>query len=186
MRPKPLAFDAQKGTLLLPIGREAVRKQLEALRPEADLRGMQEKREFHITVLGFAAGRFLSEQLATLPQEARRTALLAIEQLAQSIDWEFTLTGAKAYAIRKAYGRGDRSETRRSIILMVDMAGIQEFYRRLNTAIPQPITAPPPHVTLFTVSSDPLKGGPGIGVDSMDDFKDLHPEELHTHEAFMR
>lgn len=178
MKPTELHFDIEKGTLILSLDKDAFSSVLRELAPVASEQGMEEKPELHVTVLGFGAGRNLLEQIGALSRESAAQALEAVRNLAETIDWSFFLDSGKTFMVSKEYKRRSGRELRRSIVLLVDMPGMNEFHARLNTALPEPLEVALPHVTLFSTSTNPDFIHEGIGIGSAASFKALNPQEI--------
>ena|ERR1043166_1821557 len=180
MRPESIVFDSQKFTLLLGLKRDDLTSSFLSYAPRAHERGLQEKAEFHCTATGFqTAKKILELYTRTAAQNPSLVTDVgnAIEQLARGIDWSFTL-GNDAYYLEKEYVNRRGKETRRSIIQMLEMPGMAEFYKYLNDALKQRFDVPPPHVTLYTGSTNPEMSGAGIGIDSLKTLQSLNPIKL--------
>lgn len=178
MTPKDPRFDVMKGTLLLPLQHTDLVPRLEMFRAEAELRNLTAKNEFHITVIGYRAGSILAALMRQLKEPEYARAKDAFLKLALETDWSFSFENQAAYAVEKEYNNRSAKEVRHSILQLVHMPGIEEFYRRLNSAIPTPLQLPFPHVTLYTSSTNPETQSAGIGIDSETELATLHPQRL--------
>jgi len=109
------------------------------------------KDEFHVTLIGTQAGLILLDKI-----KYNNAINKILESTFESIDWSFKQTGSLNILSRKK-GR----TVQKSIIMLLEMPGVAEFYRQLTTSgLFGPETpVPPAHVTLFTHNC-PL----GIGV----------------------
>lgn len=165
---------------------------LDSKKAVAEERGLGAKSEFHITIIGSRTGEKIKGHLAELGEAKRQGRWEQIVAFGKQIDWEVELI-EEYYYIEKVYeieveageevsqteGVEIKRETRRSIIQMAKIRGINEFYSSLNNLLgtnfePQS----PAHVTLFTTSTNPEKIERGIGVNTIKEFEAMKPESV--------
>jgi len=178
--PESKLFDTKNNTLLLHVKKDSF--DLSGIKEVAQEKGFDEKREFHITVLGFKNGGEIKKILKKLAPEEQQAKLSEIQALVDSTDWSFMPEEGR-YHISKEYKTLDPnnkgaeiSETRESYIQKVQMQAIQDFYKKLNGILGSSLEPPPPHVTLYTNGTDKEKAKQGIGINSEADFAQLSPE----------
>ena len=120
----------------------------------------QPKDELHVTVIGSRAGR-------KLVQSCRRNKALmqTIVEIFEGVDWVYQKTGPVHFLSRTVDGR-----VQKSIILLIDMPGMSDFYQQLRSAsvIGPDTPTPPPHITLYTFNV-PL----GIAVPSYNKLEEI-------------
>ena len=120
------------------------------------------KQEAHITIIGSTLGNRLSQQF-----DLDHAIEQKVRQAFEDIDWCYEKTSDLRHLLRQQINDGDVEE---SIIMLVRMNGMTEFYKRLMTLglIPADHPVPPAHVTLYTHNCDP-----GIGVHSDAELTEL-------------
>lgn len=166
-------FDETSLTLLLKISTPI--KSIKKLQSRARRWRFSAKEEFHLTVIGTKTARILKELSET-------DIAAKIEKVLAKIDWKYSLN-KEILKIRKSYYRTDaqgesQKETRESIIQMIDLTGLDQFYKKMNSTFKTKIDLPVPHITLFSKSTDKRKQLRGIGVYSKEDLLALRPEEI--------
>jgi hypothetical protein len=116
------------------------------------------KQEAHITVLGSTLGSQLLQQFVN-----NTFAEQQVRQAFESTDWCYTKTHDLRHLARKNPELTGADKTEESIIMRLEMGGMEEFYTRLKSLglINKDQPVPPPHVTLYTRNCDL-----GIGVHS--------------------
>lgn len=156
----------------------------EVVRTAAHERALQEKEEIHLTVIGSETGSQILSLLNALPSAERQQKIAALQALIESTDWSFELVDEYWY-VQKDYNDPDPRdptrtipETRKSIIQLVHLPGMQEFYEKLNALLGTSFQTPLPHITLFTASTRADKQQRGIGLYSKEEFEALNPERL--------
>ncbi len=171
--PVSIEADKTKFTLLLKAGANDVAHWIAAAQGAAQERGLTAKDEFHITVIGFKTGKALSELYAHRSPTEQARIVQALYDMAKAISWQAApLDGGLLYIEKEYSFRNNKKEKRSSIIQLLEMPGMQEFYTRLNAAIGTDFALPPPHITLFTGN------GTGIGIDSLADLQELKPQQI--------
>jgi hypothetical protein len=116
------------------------------------------KAEHHVTVIGTELGLTLQQAIAS---DHEVDSLLA--KSFATIDWSFEQTGPV-----HLLSRVKDSRLEKSVILLISMPGLADFYRHMITLglIPAETQIPPAHITLYT------KNCPnGIGVPSVQRLK---------------
>ena len=123
------------------------------------------KDEFHVTLIGTQLGLILLDKIK---QDAAVEILL--KKTFESIDWTYGQSGPVHMLSRKK-GRN----VQKSIIILIDMPGVTEFYQRVNILglIDSDTPAQPAHRTLYTYNCPP-----GIGVPSDVALKELTTKTL--------
>jgi hypothetical protein len=111
------------------------------------------KTELHITLIGTELGMILLDKIK---QDKSINQTLA--KTFEKIDWTFRQTGPL-----HLLARTKDATVEKSIIMLLDMHGVEEFYEQLKTLglIGAETPVPPAHVTLYTQNCPP-----GIGVSS--------------------
>jgi hypothetical protein len=180
LTPEKVTFDEGNYTLLLDL--DARNVDVGALTEWAAKRGLMPKDAFHITILGFKVAKELKRALKALPEAQRPDALLRIKTLVEQTDWRLSFRPERYY-VAKEYVNPDPKnkdaflrERRESLVQMVDMPGMEQFYRALNDLLSTTLEAPPAHVTLYTGGDDAVKSKMGIGINSQAEFQQLNPE----------
>lgn len=177
---KPNRLNEKTGTLLHPIAEQLI--EFENLPSYAEQHGFTRKPEFHFTVISNRSGKIVKERLGQLPDDERRQAVQRINEAAQKVDWSMK-SGELRRVIKDYVVTNDRDdeisrERRESIIQLLDIPGIAEFYATLNEVLGTAIEPPPAHITLYSTSSDPKNISRGIGIESQAEMDGLHPEPV--------
>lgn len=125
----------------------------------------QPKDELHITVIGTELGLMLQRKI-----KQGQVSDELLQQSFEAIDWAFKQTGPLHMLSRT---RG--SVNQKSIILLIEMPGIQTFYQQLKKlGMIDPATPlPPVHITLYTQNC-----ANGIGVANEETLKTLSIKTL--------
>lgn len=173
-----IVFDVDKFTMLLHI--EPPKASLQKMKQQSEKNKLQPKPEFHLTLIGFFAGRKMMESIKDLSKDEKRQVAETIATLAS----EFTFTYKEKeeyYLIKKQFTPKNRpKETRTSIIQLCEMTDIDNFYTVLNKMFGLSLPAPFPHMTLYTTSTNKKNADAGIGVNSEAEFKQMQPVQLST------
>lgn len=161
----------------IPVDRETL--DFEATRAFAWAHGLSEKEEFHLTVIGRRTGEEISELLKSLDPEEHDARLARFQELCISYHPEITW-GREYYFIKKDFTAPGHTvrDIRESVIELVEIGGLDEFYRELFEIIPIPFDTPFPHVTLYTASTRADKNLRGIGIYSEKEFREMDPERI--------
>jgi len=168
---KPPRLDLEKGTVILDLDARLV--DIERLKEKLEPEGFSPKSEFHFTVVGFKSGRRLVQALKMRPAAAEK-----VRALIEGTDWGLEST-PKIYRIAKDYNLKDsatgeaRVEQRESIVEVLGLSGLDEFYRSLSAVSGTELEPQFPHLTLFTKGNSA-----GIGVNSREEFDKMNPEEI--------
>ena len=128
-----------------------------------DEKPFKPKPETHITIFGTAICERLLHRMQLDPATEDR-----LIQAFEATDWSYTTTDDYRHLARTATDNGDRTEE--SIIVLLKMKGISDFYDNLKQQdlIDDETPLPPPHVTLYTYNCDT-----GIGVPSASELDRL-------------
>ena len=161
---KPI-FNPGNCTLLLEVDNSADFYPAE-LDLEATKNEFQKKDEIHITVLGFKNGQKVKEAIEKISDKETVTETLI--SMAEDTEWTFNLKSEKFYISKPG---------RESIIQLVELDGINNFFDRLNELLNLNLETPPPHITLYTKGDDE-KSYMGIGINSREEFEKLNPRPV--------
>ena len=128
------------------------------------------KRETHITILGSDLGSHLHQLFLSNSHIEQQ-----VRQAFESTDWSYTKTADLRHIVRENTELANMNVTEESIIMLVNMKGMAEFYAQLKTlgVISNDHPVPPPHVTLYTRNCDP-----GIGIHSDNELSELSREQI--------
>ena len=128
------------------------------------------KREAHITVLGSELGSRLHQLIISNSHIEQQ-----VRQAFESTDWSYTKTGNLRHIARENTELAGMNMTEESIIMLVEMEGMAEFYAQLKIlgVIDNDHPVPPPHVTLYTRNCDL-----GIGIHSDVELSKLSREQI--------
>lgn len=137
------------GSILLPLPTA----QFQHLAPEIQVEGNSYKRkpEFHVTLMNKRLGRALERTVKHNPAQ-----YAALEKAYLSNDWSLQQTDELRLIRREKTGPDGKTITQQSIVRMLHMPGLQEFYANLKQAglLNPAVPLPPPHVTLYTRNCD--------------------------------
>jgi hypothetical protein len=128
------------------------------------------KSEFHITIIGFKHGKKINE----LALAGSKDIFTEIRKLIFETSWEYQILEER-YRISKEYTAMDKRE---SVIQMVSLPQLDNFYQRLNETIGYTLDVPPTHITLCTHGTDNEKAKMGIGINSINDFLQMNPVKI--------
>ena len=156
-----LIFDRDTKTILLPVEGEDI--DLDIVKNSAVRSDLLAKREFHISIIVRETGALLSDADYDVAKI-----------LATKMDWSFVLE-KEFYLIHKKY---PEQEMRKSIIQLVSLPGLFDFYTQLNGLIEKHFAVPFSHVTLYTNSTKKENELRGIGIYSRSNFDNLLPEKI--------
>ncbi len=177
-------FNKEKVTLLL---RFKVDPEVPLhVRETAKQKGFGEKPEHHITVMGDPEGIYISEKLNKMSVDEKKTILSKIEDLIKNTKWSYKLTPHFFY-VTKEYSldnikntNGTIGEVRESIIQLVGIKEIKDFYKKLNIILSDNIDAPEtPHITVYTRSTEKAHNDFGFCVSSFSQLRNFHPERIN-------
>jgi len=163
-------FDEGLGTLLIHLNKEDIG--LSDERVQFHDKVFEPKEEVHITIIGKSLGRQLKEAGEEDPLIGSQ-----IRQAIAETDWSYKVTDKMYHVSKDKQKRGPQGDLQfvhaESIILMVDVVGIQNFYEKLDRIIQMELEAPPTHITLYTYG-DPV----GIGLASQAEFREFVTREV--------
>lgn len=149
-----------EGTLLLAIPASGLEPPGTPVRlPEGEF---LPKTELHVTVIGREPGARLQRAGVTMDTVRRH---------ARRVTW--TVHPRDAFWLIEAPPKPGYVETRRSIIQLVDVPGLETFLDALGESCGIRLPVPPAHVTWFTQN-----WSRGIGLDSEDEFRERRVRRL--------
>jgi hypothetical protein len=151
-------FDEESGFLVIDVDMDAYGYQ----REEVEYAGstFEPKNELHITILSKDAAEAVSQHLQAHPQDRDQ-----VVRLIDDTQWDFKKTG-ELYYIKEA-------EDVETIIEMVDMPVLDDFFQKLAGIVKEELEVPPAHVTLYMRGTDK-----GIGLATQEEFDRLVVEEV--------
>lgn len=123
--------------------------------------GFIRKNEYHITLIGVDAAHLIDDLEA---KDEMMDILYDLE------DWNMTPTSKYLFLAKPDIEEGVVKE---SIIQIVDVPALNEFYEKLAATRVLELPLPPAHITLFTKNGDQ-----GIGVYSQEDLDDYYIRQL--------
>lgn len=164
-----LDLNAQTATFLLRIDPELVN--VDSVQDVADKKGLSEKDEFHITIIGSKT----AEQILESSEFSHEETVSFIEKPSKQFQWSFEFV-SEYYFISKKYE--EYNEARESIIQLIDLSELKDFYVELNEYFGTSFDTPFPHLTLFTSSTKPENNLRGIGIYSEQQFRELNLEKV--------
>ena len=165
-------FDLETVNILLPL--TPVLKRDAVIESIAKNRGLNIKNEFHCTIIGRETGEHIRTVLAVLSKEEQKNKILEIKNLCEKYSWKCTFL-QEYYVVSKEYTQEDKRE---SIVQMVELFDIKNFYFDLNSALGTDFKVPLPHITLDTKSSQEDKNLRGVGIYSEEQFHSLNPVKI--------
>jgi hypothetical protein len=167
-------FDEKLGVLLIHLDKEDIELSDERIKFHGKI--FEPKEELHITVIGKDLGRRLKEAVEEDPLIENQ-----IRQAIAETEWSYEVTDKMYHVSKDKKKRGLQGDFRivhaESIVLMVEIAGIQHFYEKLGEIIQMELEAPPTHITLYTYG-DPF----GIGLASQADLREFVTREISPDE----
>lgn len=173
-RPEVPDFDEKNRTILLQYnpGLDGIIIEADGLNHEG--KHFDPKEEFHVTIVGFKTGGLIKKAI-----KADDTVADKIDALIANIDWKVSALSEKLHLSKdttvNVKGGGEETVHRESIIQMVSVSGLEEFYEKLNDILGSSLETPPAHVTLYTHGDKT-----GIGVYSQADLESANPKEVTT------
>lgn len=120
-------FYGESFTLILSIPKEQI--DLKIKTQEAERFHLLSRDNFHITIIGTTTAKEILGIIGNPDEEERKLFGEKIRLLAEKIDWQASLK--KEFFYLKKYYDGAQ-EKRESIIQMVDLIGLQDFYTGLE------------------------------------------------------
>jgi hypothetical protein len=123
------------------------------------------KDELHITIIGSTLGDHILQKLRQLNQSDR-----LLQETFENFDWSYETTGPVHMLSRRT-----GVEYQKSVILLVDMPAMTDFYNALKSIdlITEATPVPPAHITMYTRNC-PV----GIGVPNPDVLETLTVESM--------
>jgi hypothetical protein len=151
--PKEVTFQEDDGFLLVKIDMESYGYNQQAV--ILDGRRLEPKDELHITVLSRDAAEQVARHMEQKPQGRQE-----MKNLVEQTEWSF-------HKQERFYHVSEDAETE-TIIQMVKMPGLEDFFRNLGELIGERLEIPPVHVTLFMRGTEK-----GIGLPTRQVFDEL-------------
>ena len=157
----------------------------EKIKKYAQIHNLQEKDEYHISILVTRNAYKIRKYLKGFGDT--EAVLIKMERILNSLDWEYTLTDEyflQEYSYKKEVmeelGSDEYPEhTRRSIIQKIILPDLQIFYEKISQEFNLDLEIPVPHITLFSWSDyEPLMKR-GIGISSENDFQEYCVKKLN-------
>lgn len=142
-------------------------------------KGLSIKKDFHITVIWSRTGEKIQEILQNKNEKDKIEIIAKIKQIYESIDWKIDLS-EDYYYIEKDYNKDWIFEKRSSIVQLLRLIWLEEFYEKLNNLLWTNFEIPLPHITLYTTSTREDMRQRGIGVYSDKQFKELNPIKIEV------
>lgn len=178
---KPNQLNKKIGTLLHPIDERLLH--LNDLDPVATKSGFVRKPEFHMTVIGNRSGKEVRASLWKFEYPDQQRLIQKINDAARATDWSINPGElrkiVKDYVVQDDDGNEKSRERRETIIQLLDVPGMKQFYAALNELLGTNLEAPPAHITLYSTSSDPKNVTRGIGIESQAELEQLHPQPVN-------
>lgn len=170
-----LEFKPDKMVLLLHV----IPKQedIDAMKTIARQEGLQEKAEFHSTLIGSDTGEAIAELLSALTPEEKEQKTTSIQKLCKEYSWVY-VPRPEYYVVTKDYG----DEVRRTLVQLIDLPDMKVFYQNLNALLGTDFSLPLPHITLFSSSTNDENMLRGIGLYSKEQFRTLNPKRVYPNE----
>lgn len=168
-------FDPEKFTLIIPV--HDVQHALDPIMDVIEVNGFRIKNEFHITLVGFARGRDIK---ALIERNGKNLSQVQseIEQLLNESLITPEIIHEWYYLSKDVVFTGKPSEYRESIIAMVMIPEIEQFWNKLQECVGGPITPPFLHITLATRGTGSEQAWEGIGIKDVKDFETLTKQKI--------
>ncbi|MFA6908503.1 MAG: hypothetical protein WC289_01320 [Patescibacteria group bacterium] len=171
----------QSKSIVLPIDRGILRLPEEATR-EIGGKSFDQKKEFHVTLIGNKRAKILRDHLAVHPEDEQK-----IRDILEQIVWSYALSDSAMHiqqdkmvsrqlsrAEKKAPDTIEETVHRESVIQRADIPGLAVLYQRMRDELGIDLGDPPPaHVTLYTHNDKS-----GIGIDSEQDLESMNPQPV--------
>jgi hypothetical protein len=127
-------------------------------------RKFEAKDELHITVLSRDAAEQVQAYMEQEPENGSR-----IRRLVDETDWSFRK--------QERYYHVQEDPQVETIIQMVDVQGLESFFRQVSEWVGRELEPPPPHVTLYMRGTEK-----GIGLPTHEEFERLARAEIRMDE----
>jgi len=138
---------------------------------------LNKKNEYHITIIWTRTWEKIQEILNSLSEIERKSRISELKILIDSFESNIELLD-EFYYIEKHYEDKNPLETRKSIIQMIDIENIGEFYDKLSQLFEHKFLVPLWHITLYTTSDNPENTLRWIWIYSQTQFQQLNPVRL--------
>ena len=165
----PPELNIAAGTILLPINKALLRLPGESV--TIDEIQFSQKPEVHVTLVGRKVGELLTKADGGLG--------LVFDSIRRIIDetpWSISQSSRyiQLHKVKPIEGSIETIDAR-SIIELVNIAGAEDFYRKLSKIVGTEVLPPPLHMTIFT-NTDPE----GIGVASEADLLKYREKDIRS------
>jgi hypothetical protein len=167
MKPTGITFYPKTCTALLQVDPRSVESITSKLDGTEVAEGLDKKKEFHITLIGYETGEWIMERIGKMKNATLEDILPQIEGIVMGMNWSFEVTGQ----IHEISERCSTRETRRSLIVKVNLPKIVELHRSLTKMIGLEFDMAYPHITLYTTSTFEKNRQLGIGIYSEVQFR---------------
>ncbi len=173
MRPIEKKYLPENFYLVLPVNKPDIPSRI---RTEAEKYTLDEKAACHISVaVEKNAARIIEAVMNSDSSDILKQKVL---DLFNGFDWTYELTDIyslqeKKYTRESLDSAGlvkEPEHTRRSIIQIVELPDLLEFYHKLGELLKVEFPLPVPHITIFAWSDYAEKKNRGIGISSKEDF----------------
>lgn len=138
---------------------------------------LNKRDDYHITIIWTKTWEKIQEILNSLSETEREQKITDLKALIGSFESNIEFL-EEFYFIEKYYDDKTPQETRKSIIQMIDVENIEEFYSKLSQLFAHKFSVPLWHVTLYTTSDNPKQKLRWIWVYSQSQFQTLNPVRL--------
>ncbi len=184
-RSKVGEWNPKNGTLLLDVDPALI--DVHRIEDRAKKEHVDRKQEFHITLIGFKAGKEMIKALRKNTPEQQALMQQEIVALVADLNQGWKL-GKEVMRITKEYPPDpsrpeELPERRTSYIQIADVPKISEFYVQVNAMLGLHLAAPPTHITLMTGSTNPSHQLEGIGIPDRETLEGMHPEIIQQAEG---
>jgi hypothetical protein len=162
-------FDSEKMNIIIPVRNiaEILAPVLPLIPPEFRM-----KREFHITLIGYARGREINAEIAHLNKDRLRI-IYELRELLETVQL-MTYPIGRYYRIEKEVRFATaKPEFRKTIIALLEIPHLEEFWQKLEEILGMHIPMIFPHVTLATYGEGSERAWEGIGIKDKEDFEQL-------------
>ena len=179
--PEKKDFKNDTNNALLHIKRPDIREKIINFAQE---KALEEKPEFHISVIATRNGKKISDILAN--RENSLELKQKIKDKFESMSWAYKPLG-EYYLMSKYYNEDEMQKSgytgmpehsRFTLIQKVEMPELEVFYDWLQEELGEEFDVPVPHTTLFSGSDyEPMKNR-GLGIYSQSDFDKYMQEKI--------
>jgi ribosomal protein S15P/S13E len=162
LRPQRASFDPAEGYLILELDLQSFYLHPEGVRFEG--RHFEAKDEVHITILSREAAEAVRQHLERYPQDEEQ-----VRQLVDETNWEYR-------KLDSFYHIQEEPEVE-TIVQMVEVPGVDTFFKQVGHPVGQELELPPTHVTLYMRGTEK-----GIGIPTQAEFERLAQKQIRLEE----